>query len=65
MPLNAVTSKDVELAKVVSFEAALLAYADREHAALLNEINQTGDFNDEIEGKLKAILETFKATQSW
>ena len=56
---------DVEVAKVVSFEAALVAYADREHAELLNHINQTGNFNDEIEGKLKAVLETFKKTQSW
>jgi len=56
---------DVEVAKVVSFEAALVAYADREHAELLNHINQTGNFNDEIEGKLKDVLETFKKTQSW
>ena len=57
--------EDVEVAKVVSFEAALVAYADREHAELLNQINQTGNFNDEIEGKLKNVLETFKKTQSW
>ncbi|VTR20068.1 ATP synthase subunit alpha [Serratia fonticola] len=56
---------DVEVAKVVSFEAALVAFADREHAELLNHINQTGAYNDEIEGKLKGILDTFKATQSW
>ena len=56
---------DVELAKVGSFEAALLAFADREHAELLQQINQTGAYNDEIEGKLKGILDTFKATQSW
>ena len=56
---------DVELAKVGSFEAALLAFADREHAELLQQINQTGAYNDEIEAKLKGILDTFKATQSW
>ena len=44
---------DVEVAKVVSFEAALVAYADREHAELLNHINQTGNFNDEIEGQVE------------
>ena len=57
--------EDVELSKVGSFEAALLAYADREHAELLQQINQTGAYNDEIEGKFKNILDTFKATQSW
>ena len=56
---------DVELAKIGSFEAALLAYVDRDHAPLMQEINQTGGYNDEIEGKLKGILDSFKATQSW
>ena len=57
--------EDVELSKVGSFEAALLAFADREHGELLQQINQTGAYNDEIEGKFKNILDTFKATQSW
>src|SRR5471030_3056206 len=57
--------EDVDLSKVGSFEAALLAYADREHSELLQQINQTGAYNDEIEGKFKNILDTFKATQSW
>ena len=42
--------------------AALLAYVDRDHAPLMQEINQTGGYNDEIEGKLKGILDSFKAT---
>ncbi len=29
----------------------------------MQEINQTGGYNDEIEGKLKGILDSFKATQ--
>lgn len=57
--------KDVEVVKVVSFEAALVAYADCEYAELLEHINQTGNFNDEIEGKLKGILDTFNKTQFW
>ena len=56
---------DVELAKIGSFEAALLAFADRDHAELMAEINQSGNFNNDIEEKLKGLLETFKATQSW
>ncbi len=56
---------DVELTKIVSFEAALLAYADRDYAELMQKINQSGDFNNDIEEQLKKILETFKATQSW
>lgn len=52
---------DVELSKIGSFEAALLAYVDRDHAPLMQEINQTGGYNDEIEGKLKGILDSFKS----
>ncbi|MCP0736559.1 hypothetical protein KU616_24005, partial [Salmonella enterica subsp. enterica serovar Mbandaka] len=36
---------DVELAKIGSFEAALLAYVDRDHAPLMQEINQSGGYN--------------------
>ncbi|MGL4859535.1 MAG: F0F1 ATP synthase subunit alpha [Enterobacteriaceae bacterium] len=56
---------DVDLAKVSSFETALLAYAERDHGELMQHLNQTGAYDDEIENKLKSILETFKATQSW
>lgn len=57
--------EDIEIAKLSSFEAALLAFAASEHAELMQQIDQTGAYNDEIEGKLKSILDTFKATQSW
>ena len=57
--------EDVELAKIGDFETALLAYATREHSILLKEIDQTGKYNDEIEAKLNALLDSFKATQSW
>ncbi|MGA6579248.1 F0F1 ATP synthase subunit alpha, partial [Providencia sp. NPDC089923] len=56
---------DVELAKIGAFETALVSYALREHADLMNEIGQAGNYNDDIEGKLKKLLESFKATQSW
>ncbi|MDP1148306.1 F0F1 ATP synthase subunit alpha, partial [Klebsiella pneumoniae] len=56
---------DVELANIGSFEAALLSYVDRDHAPLMQEINKTVGYNDEIEGKMKGILDSLKATQSW
>ncbi len=31
----------------------------------MQEINQTGNYNNDIEAKLKGLLDTFKATQSW
>lgn len=57
--------EDIEIAKIGAFEEALVAYASREHADLMNEIGPAGNYNDDIEGKLKNMLESFKATQSW
>ncbi|MCS3457037.1 F0F1 ATP synthase subunit alpha [Aeromonas rivuli] len=56
---------DVEIAKVVDFEAALLSYANTQHAELMADINATADYNDAIVGKLTALLDDFKATQTW
>ncbi|HDZ8854903.1 TPA: F0F1 ATP synthase subunit alpha [Aeromonas dhakensis] len=56
---------DVELNKIVDFEAALLSYANTQHAELMAEINAKADYNDAIVGKLTALLDNFKATQTW
>jgi len=56
---------DVEVNKVGAFEAALLAYFNRDHADLMAKINEKGDFNDEIDAAIKAGIEKFKATQTW
>ncbi|ANB67923.1 F0F1 ATP synthase subunit alpha [Aeromonas veronii] len=56
---------DVELNKIVDFEAALLSYANTQHTELMAEINAKADYNDAIVGKLTALLDSFKATQTW
>jgi len=56
---------DIEVAKIGAFEQALIAYFNRDHAALMAKINEKGDFNDDIDGQLKAGIEKFKATQTW
>ena len=56
---------DVELKLITTFEAALLAYANSEHAALMAEINEQADYNKDVVAKLTALLDSFKATQSW
>ncbi len=56
---------DIELAKIGSFETALLAFVKREHTELMQQINQTGDYNSNIEEHLKSLLETFKKNQAW
>jgi F-type H+-transporting ATPase subunit alpha len=57
--------EDIELNKVLDFEAALLSYMNSEHGDLLAKINETGGYDDEIEAKFKSSLEEFKATQTW
>jgi F-type H+-transporting ATPase subunit alpha len=57
--------KDVELGKILDFEAALHSYMNSENADLMKTINETGNFNDEIAAKLADALTQFKATQTW
>jgi F-type H+-transporting ATPase subunit alpha len=56
---------DIDVEKVLDFEAALISYAKNEHADFYAQINETGDYSNEIEGKFKENLESFKATQTW
>jgi F-type H+-transporting ATPase subunit alpha len=57
--------EDIELNKVLDFEASLLSYMNSENAELMDKINNSGDYNDDIEAQFKVALEQFKATQSW
>jgi len=56
---------DIETKKVLDFEAALLAYAASEHADLMQKINDSGDWNDDLQAQFKALVEKFKSTQTW
>ena len=56
---------EVEVEQVRAFETALHAYARSEHADFLDQLNQAGSYDEEIQGRFKGILETFVKTQSW
>ncbi len=56
---------DVDVNKVLDFEHALHEYMKSEHGELLDKINESGDYNDEIKDGLKQGLEKFKSSQSW
>ena len=56
---------DVAVNKVVDFEGAMQSYMKSEQADLLARINETGDYNEEIETALRAALESFKASSTW
>jgi F-type H+-transporting ATPase subunit alpha len=57
--------KEIPVAKVGDFEAALLSYMNSEHSDLLKQVNDTGDWNDDIQAGYKAALDKFSATQTW
>ena len=57
--------REVPLNKVLDFEASLLSFAASEYGDLLNQINETGNWDDETEAKYKEIMEKFVSTQSY
>jgi len=57
--------EDVEVEKVLDFEAALTAYMNAEHADFMKERNEVGDYSDEIVEYMHNALKTFKETQTW
>jgi len=56
---------DVEANQVVAFERALHSYMNSSQKALMDRINDTADYNDEIEGALNNALTEFKANNTW
>ncbi|MDH3588398.1 MAG: F0F1 ATP synthase subunit alpha [Gammaproteobacteria bacterium] len=56
---------DVEADKIVDFEAAMRAFANDNHSDILDSINGSGDFNDEIAGQLRSIIENFKSSGAY
>ena len=56
---------DIDVNKVVAFEAAMHDYMRSNQKELLDNINSTGDYNDDIEAAIKSAVETFKANGVW
>ncbi|MEZ5530598.1 MAG: F0F1 ATP synthase subunit alpha [Porticoccaceae bacterium] len=57
--------KQVAVNKISDFEQALLSYMKAEHGDLLNKVNETGDWNDDLDASYKAALDKFVSTQTW
>ncbi len=56
---------DVELEKVGAFEDALHSFMSSDRADLMNQIDDTGEYSDEIEAALKESIEDFKKNHTW
>tara|TARA_B100001778_G_C18594074_1_gene633729 strand:+ start:1121 stop:2662 length:1542 start_codon:yes stop_codon:yes gene_type:complete len=56
---------DIEINKVMAFEKALHEFSRSNHKDLLDMINKSLDYNDDIAAKMKATLDDFKANGVW
>nr|WP_313976060.1 F0F1 ATP synthase subunit alpha [uncultured Psychrobacter sp.] len=56
---------DVPVEKIGAFEDAYLRYMHDEQSELMREIDDTANYNDDIAGRLKSSLETFKQNHSY
>jgi len=56
---------DVAINKIGAFEAALHAHFANTAGSMMDKINATGDWNDELEAGFKSGIEEFKATGTW
>ena len=52
--------KEVDVKKVVDYEAAMLAYMKSNHADLIAQISESGDYNADIAASMKSALDNFK-----
>ncbi|MDH5409181.1 MAG: F0F1 ATP synthase subunit alpha, partial [Gammaproteobacteria bacterium] len=56
---------DVDVKKVADFEAAMQSYIKSNHKDLLDKINATGDYNDDIDAQMKKAIDAFKSSSTW
>ena len=56
---------DIEVTKVVDFEAAMQAYVKSNFGEMMDEINAEAKYSDEVVEKMKAAIEDFKQNGSW
>jgi len=56
---------NVEVNKIKDFEKALLGFATSEYSDFMKNIEESGDYNDDIGKSLKELLEKFVSTQTW
>ncbi|MGO1251234.1 F0F1 ATP synthase subunit alpha [Psychrobacter sp.] len=56
---------DVPVEKIGAFEESYLRYMHDEQGELMREIDDTANYNDDIAGRLKSAVETFKQNHSY
>jgi len=57
--------KEIAVEKIGDFETALLSYMNSEHKDVMDAINVSGDYNDDIEATFDKAMKKFISTQTW
>mgnify|MGYP001260073389 FL=1 len=57
--------EDVAVDKVLDFEQALIGFMRAEHSDFMKNIDETGEYSDEIADTLKGAITKFKETQTY
>lgn len=55
----------IEINKIGDFEAALISFFNSDYADVMDKVNESGAYNDEIAATFKAGIEKFKSTSTW
>ena len=63
--LNEGYMNDIEVNKVLDFEASMWAYVKSNNADLVAKIDEAGDYNDDIAAEIKSAIDAFKANGVW
>ncbi|AGM41771.1 F0F1 ATP synthase subunit alpha [Spiribacter salinus M19-40] len=56
---------ELELKKISAYEGALHQYMSSNYAELIKQIDDSGDYSDDIQGQLKEALDDFAANGTW
>jgi F-type H+-transporting ATPase subunit alpha len=56
---------EVPLEKIGEYEGALVDYMNEGHGELMQQINESGEFDDSVKANLKAALDSFSESHSW
>ena len=56
---------DIDVSKIVDFENALQDYMKSNEADFMKQINDSGDYNDDIGNTMHEAIKNFKSNSSW
>ena len=57
--------QDIEVEKILDFEAALISYMNSEETSFMEQVNKEGAYSDDVVNKMHQSIEKFKNTQTW